>query len=131
VLFHGLKRGRELLKGPDFSNVIGRAGRAFVDTEGLVLYPIFEPSSYKRERLRQDWLQLTQGEAGKALDLGLIEVGPALLRRMYTARGAGPIETFLDYLTGWPGLDASGPTAGVNGRPNSGRRRVEIESLLA
>lgn len=102
VLFHGLKRGRELLKGSDFSNVIGRAGRAFVDTEGLVLYPIFEPSSYKRERLRQDWLRLTQGEAGKALDSGLIQVGLALLRRMYTSRGAGPIEPFLDYLTGGP-----------------------------
>lgn len=103
VLFHGLSRGRELLKGSEFANVIGRAGRAFVDTEGLVLYPIFEPSRTKRERLRQGWLQLTQGDAGKALDSGLIEVGIALLRRMYAARGAGPIEPFLDYLTGGPG----------------------------
>ena len=44
VLFHGLRRGRDLLKGSEFANVIGRAGRAFVDTEGLVLYPIFEPT---------------------------------------------------------------------------------------
>lgn len=100
VLFHGLKRGRELLKGSDFANVVGRAGRAFVDTEGLVLYPIFEPRGYQRERLRQDWLRLTQGEAGKALDSGLIEVGLALLRRMSSSRGSEPIEPFLDYLTG-------------------------------
>lgn len=102
VLFHSLKRGRETLKGSDFSNVIGRAGRAFVDTEGLVLYPIFEPDGRKRERLRRDWIRLTQGDGGKALDSGLIEVGLALLRRMYTSRGAGPIEPFLDYLTGGP-----------------------------
>ncbi|ALV41972.1 hypothetical protein AU252_13055 [Pseudarthrobacter sulfonivorans] len=102
VLFHGLKRGRELLKGSDFSNVIGRAGRAFVDTEGLVLYPIFEPRAYQRQRLRQDWLQLTQGDGGKALDSGLIAVGLALLGRMHISRGAGPIEPFLDYLTGGP-----------------------------
>lgn len=102
VLFHGLKRGRELLKGSDFSNVIGRAGRAFVDTEGLVLYPIFEPQPRRRERLRRDWLQLTQGRGGKALDSGLIKVGLALLRRMYMSRGAGPIESFLEYLTGGP-----------------------------
>lgn len=102
VLFHSLRRGRELLKGSDFSNVIGRAGRAFVDTEGLVLYPIFEPQENRRQRLRQDWLQLTQGDAGKALDSGLIAVGLALLQRMYTSRGAGPIEPFLDYLTGGP-----------------------------
>lgn len=102
VLFHGLKRGRELLKGSDFSNVIGRAGRAFVDTEGLVLYPIFEPRGYQREQLRRDWLQLTEGEGGKALDSGLIQVGLALLRRMYASRGGGSIQAFLDYLTGGP-----------------------------
>lgn len=102
VLFHGLKRGRELLKGSDFANVIGRAGRAFVDTEGLVLYPIFEPIRFKRERLRQDWLRLTQGGGGKALDSGLIEIGLGLLRRMHKSRGAGPIEPLLEYLTGGP-----------------------------
>lgn len=102
VLFHGLRRGREPLKGSDFSNVIGRAGRAFVDTEGLVLYPIFEPVPYKRERLRQEWFRLMQGEGGKALNSGLIEIGLALLRRMHATRGAGPIESFLDYLTGGP-----------------------------
>ena len=102
MLFPSLRHGRELLKGSDFSNVIGRAGRAFVDTEGLVLYPIFEPRERLRQRLRQDWLRLTQGDGGKALDSGLIAVGLALLRRMHTSRGAGPIEPFLDYLTGGP-----------------------------
>jgi superfamily II DNA/RNA helicase len=103
VLFHGLKRGRDTLKSSDFSNVIGRAGRAFVDTEGLVLYPIFEPDGRKRERLRRDWIGLTQGDGGKALDSGLIQVGSALIRRMHDSRGGGSIEPFLDYLTG--GLD--------------------------
>ena len=102
VLFHSLRRGRELLKGSDFANVIGRAGRAFVDTEGLVLCPIFEPRQFQRQRLRQNWLQLTQGDGGKALDSGLIAVGLALLQRMFTSRGAGSIEAFLDYLTGGP-----------------------------
>lgn len=102
VLFHGLKRGRDRITGSDFSNVIGRAGRAFVDTEGLVLYPIFEPRRYQRKQLKQDWLQLTQGEGGKALDSGLIQVGISLITRMYKSRGAGPIEPFLNYLTGGP-----------------------------
>ena len=78
VLLHSLRRGRELLKGSDFSNVIGRAGRAFVDTEGLVLYPIFEPRERLRQRLRQDWLRLTQGDGGKALDSGLIADEPSI-----------------------------------------------------
>lgn len=100
VLFHGIKRSRELLKGSDFSNVIGRAGRAFIDTEGLVLFPIFEPRRYQRKQLRRDWLQLSQGGGGKALDSGLIQVGIALIKRMHTARGGGSIEPFLNYLTG-------------------------------
>jgi len=98
VLFHGLRRGRDLLKGSEFANVIGRAGRAFVDTEGLVLYPIFEPTGARR----REWLQLTQGDGGKALQSGLIEVGIALLRRMYASAGFRSLEPLLDYLTGGP-----------------------------
>ncbi|WP_155342055.1 DEAD/DEAH box helicase [Acrocarpospora corrugata] len=98
VLFHGLHRGREMLKGSEFANVIGRAGRAFVDTEGLVLYPIFEPT-YGR---RQEWLKLTQGDGGKALRSGLIEIGVELLRRMYASQGLASVEPLLEYLTGGP-----------------------------
>lgn len=98
VLFHGLRRGRERLKGSEFANVIGRAGRAFVDTEGLVLYPIFDPTDQRR----QEWLRLTQGDGTKSLQSGLIEVGIALLRRLYFSFGSGSIEPVLDYLTGVP-----------------------------
>lgn len=98
VLFHGLRRGRDLLKSSEFANVIGRAGRAFVDTEGLVLYPIFQPTAERR----REWLKLTQGDGGKDLRSGLIEVGIALLRRMTASLRFENIEPFLDYLTGGP-----------------------------
>jgi hypothetical protein len=78
--------------------VIGRAGRAFVDTEGLVLYPIFEPT----ERRRREWLELTQGDGGKALQSGLIQIGVALLHRMYASQGLASVEPLLEYLTGGP-----------------------------
>ena len=99
VLFHGLRRGRDLMKGSEFSNVIGRAGRAFVDTEGLVLYPVFEPTDARRRA----WLQLSQGDGGKALQSGLIEVGTALLQRLVDSLQFGSVEQYLAYLTG--GLD--------------------------
>lgn len=98
VLFHGLRRGRDLLRGSEFANVIGRAGRAFVDTEGLVLYPVFQPN----ERARRGWLELTQGDSGKALQSGLIEVGIELLKRMQASLGSTSIEPLLTYLTGGP-----------------------------
>lgn len=98
VLFHGLRRGRDLLRGSEFANVIGRAGRAFVDTEGLVLYPIFRPT----QQLRHDWWTLTNGDGGKALNSGLIAVGITLLQRMVDFYGIEDIESLLNYLTGGP-----------------------------
>jgi hypothetical protein len=83
VLFHGVRRSKDLLKGSEFANVIGRAGRAFVDTEGLILYPIFAPTRGRR----RDWLSLTQGDSGKTLRSGLIEIGVALLQRMIKSQG--------------------------------------------
>jgi len=98
VLFHGLRRGRDVLRDSEFANVIGRAGRAFIDTEGLVLYPIFAPT----ENRRQEWLALTQGDSGKALQSGLIEIGIALLQRMYASQGLTSVGPLLEYLTGGP-----------------------------
>ena len=98
VLFHGLRRGREPLSGAEFANVIGRAGRAFVDTEGLVLYSLYEPTQQRR----REWLQLTAGDAGKTLQSGLIAVSLDLIRRMYAAAGMPQLQQFIDYLTGGP-----------------------------
>ncbi|MFI0468312.1 DEAD/DEAH box helicase [Saccharopolyspora sp. 5N102] len=98
VLFHGLRRNRDLLTSAEFSNVIGRAGRAFVDTEGLVLYPIFD----RPAKRRHDWRQLTGGDASKTLRSGLIEVSTALIRRISASIGSEELQPFLDYLTGGP-----------------------------
>jgi hypothetical protein len=98
VLFHGLRRGREPLSGAEFANVRGRAGRAFVDTEGLVLYPVYEPIDWRR----REWLQLTAADTGKTLQSGLIAVSVDLIRRMYAAAGSPHLQHFIDYLTGGP-----------------------------
>ncbi|HAM45803.1 MAG TPA: DEAD/DEAH box helicase [Propionibacteriaceae bacterium] len=110
VLFHGLHRGKALLTGAEFTNVIGRAGRAFVDTEGLVLCPLFEPT----DRGRREWLELSNGDEGKALRSGLIEVCAALIRRIHESVGSEELGSFLGYLTGgwqWALPVASGETA--------------------
>lgn len=103
VLFSSLHRSGNLLRGSEFANVIGRAGRAFVDTEGLVLYPVFDPSAYKRS----NWIQLTEGVRTRALQSGLIIIGRVLLARMRAAVGPSSLSSFVDYLTG--GADWSFP----------------------
>lgn len=96
VLFSSLHRNGNLLSGSEFANVIGRAGRAFVDTEGLVLYPLFDPREYKRA----NWFQLTNGARTRALESGLIIIGRNLLTRMIAAVSPSSLSAFVDYLTG-------------------------------
>ncbi|MDH6194057.1 superfamily II DNA/RNA helicase [Mycobacterium frederiksbergense] len=98
VLFHGLTRAGELMSGSEFANVIGRAGRAFVDTEGLVLYPRYKPNDWTRRQ----WLQLTTGAAGKTLRSGLIAVSITLINRLLASYGSAQLQPAIDYLTGTP-----------------------------
>ncbi len=118
MLFHGLRRGETLLTGSEFANVIGRAGRAFVDTEGLVLYPLYRPT----EQRRREWLQLTRGEAGRTLRSGLITVSITLLRRMIARAGSNHLQTFIAYLTGGP--DWAFPV--ITGEDGELRREAEL-----
>lgn len=104
VLFSSLHRSGNLLGASEFANVIGRAGRAFVDTEGLVLYPVFEPNDYKR----RNWAQLTDGVRSRELQSGLITISRMLLDRMRAAVGPSQLSSFVHYLTGGP--DWSFPT---------------------
>ncbi|WP_285030659.1 DEAD/DEAH box helicase [Mycolicibacterium sp. lyk4-40-TYG-92] len=99
VLFHGLSRGQDhLLSGAEFANVVGRAGRAFVDTEGLVLYPRFK----RNDRNRRQWIALTSGQEGKTLESGLIAVSKDLINRLIAAYGTNKLQPAIDYLTGTP-----------------------------
>lgn len=101
VLFSSLHRNKELLKGAEFANVIGRAGRAYVDTEGLVLCPIFEPyNRNKAQKKRANWNKLTTGARTRDLTSGLITIGLTMLKRMHAAVEPANISAFVKFLTG-------------------------------
>ena len=48
VVMHSLHRHGERIEISEFKNVIGRAGRAYVDVEGIVLFPMFDDIAKKR-----------------------------------------------------------------------------------
>ncbi|MEW6404354.1 MAG: DEAD/DEAH box helicase, partial [Chloroflexota bacterium] len=48
VVMHSLYRFGERIEISEFKNVIGRAGRAYVDVEGIVLFPMFDNFASKR-----------------------------------------------------------------------------------
>ena len=79
LIFHGLYRNRQLIDVSEFRNVIGRAGRAFVDVEGLVLYPMFD----KIENKKRNWRQLINDTGGKEMESGLLLLVQYLLSRMF------------------------------------------------
>lgn len=94
VVMHSLYRHGEKIKVSEFKNVIGRAGRAYVDVEGLVLYPIFQDSQNKKH---DDWVELIEDLGAREMESGLIQLIFSLLRRM-NARLGGNLDQLIDYV---------------------------------
>lgn len=70
LIFHGLKRGSEPIDISEFRNVVGRAGRAYVDVEGLVLMPMFDRLTNRRA----EWKDMVDSAKGKEMESGLRRV---------------------------------------------------------
>jgi superfamily II DNA/RNA helicase len=94
VIIHSLFRNRERLEPSEFKNVIGRAGRAYVDVEGLVLYPIFN----NRVHRLQQWEGLIADSGAREMESGLVRLLIALVVRMQKRVG-GTLEQIIEYVT--------------------------------
>ena len=78
LIFHTLHRNREMIDISEFRNVTGRAGRAFIDVRGQVLYPMFDNII----RRRANWQKLIEDTSGKEMESGLLLLVRYLLARM-------------------------------------------------
>ena len=78
IVMHGIIRNRDPIKPSEFKNVIGRAGRAFVDVEGLVLFPFFEANPQRRVQ----WEALKAGDGVRELESGLLRLIATFLQRV-------------------------------------------------
>ena len=78
LLVPNLYRARTPLSGEEFANVAGRAGRAFVDLEGLVVHVMHQPVRWRR----QAWRQLVHSSRARTLESGLIQIAAEILRRL-------------------------------------------------
>lgn len=124
VIFHSVDRGyQNPLPSRDFWNIAGRAGRAFVDSEGIILYLL--------DKTRSKWSYNNQLEqASQYLDSAQMEnvrsgVG-LLLRKIYRlAIEAGM--TFEDLLE----VLANGDLTGMNGGEDIARLSSLDDSLLS
>lgn len=101
LVMHSLWRNRELIKAPEFRNVVGRAGRAFVDSVGLVVHPIFE----KVRSGRWNWRQLVEDTALRDMESGLLLLMVNLFARMKAKHGLQELDALLEYIAGTAAWD--------------------------
>lgn len=96
LVVHSLWRNRKIIDAAEFRNIVGRAGRAFVDSSGLVVHPMFEPT----RRARQNWEQLVEDSQLRDMQSGLVRLLSTMLQRMSDSLGQVDWDEFTAYVTG-------------------------------
>lgn len=96
LVFHGLTRHGESIEISEFRNVVGRAGRAYIDVEGLVLLPIFKDQQRNQAR----WKALIDDHKGRQMQSGLFRLIATLLLRMGKKIGSTDVGKLLEYVAG-------------------------------
>ncbi|MGS2804645.1 helicase-related protein [Nocardia sp. MW-W600-9] len=86
LIIHSIWRTRALIDASEFRNIVGRAGRAFVDSVGLVLHPLYK----NRTQDRTNWRKLVDDSAHRDMSSGLMQLVQALLNRMLHKLVTGP-----------------------------------------
>lgn len=94
VIVYSLSRNRKLIEASEFKNVVGRAGRAFVDTHGLVLHPIYDDI----ERNKGKWHELVNDVNARNMESGLVRLILTLLQRMAEKLGTNDSSLILNYV---------------------------------
>lgn len=85
---------RQLIRPSQFQNIVGRAGRAYVDIEGLVLYPMFNDL----DRRIYDWQRLVHSARESELESGLLELVLELLDRLRKTLDESQIDKVVEYI---------------------------------
>lgn len=78
LLVPSLYRAGVPLSGEEFANVAGRAGRAFIDLEGLVVHVMYQPERWRRDA----WRDLVNSSRARSLESGLIQIATEILERL-------------------------------------------------
>lgn len=99
LLVPSIWRNQDIIPAAEFANVAGRAGRAFVDVEGLVLHVIWEEQPRRRRLAEKDWNALVARAKAPKVESGLLALCVIIFERISEAAGV-PLEEVVDYITG-------------------------------
>ena len=98
LLTPSIWRHPNVIPTSEFANVTGRAGRAFVDLEGLILHVIWEQTPWKRQRAINRWNDLVADLQNKKLVSGLLQLVIIIAERLAEKVNVSFLEV-LDYVT--------------------------------
>ncbi|MBB5640990.1 DEAD/DEAH box helicase [Cryobacterium roopkundense] len=98
LVFHSLSA----MSGSDFRNVVGRAGRAYADVEGLVILPVFVEDKRKQRRQLALWADLKSGSREMDVRSGLVRLVAELLSALQMRTGAVSLAEQTEYLVNQP-----------------------------
>jgi hypothetical protein len=78
LLVPSLYRSGVMVTGEEFANVAGRAGRAFVDVEGLIAHVMFDKIDWRL----QEWQTFVGSIKARTLKSGLIQIVAEIITRL-------------------------------------------------
>ena len=96
LIFHSIWRSGKIIDTSEFRNIVGRAGRAYVDTAGLVILPIYGDP----RQPRRNWKKLVDDNALRDMASGLMKLVQGLLIRMARKIGSGDFNSLIEYVAG-------------------------------
>lgn len=94
LVVHSITRYGEPLNISEFRNVVGRAGRAFIDLEGLVLHPMFDDQANRQA----GWEALISNFAGREMESGMLRLVASLLIRISNKIGSRSVGDISEYI---------------------------------
>jgi hypothetical protein len=98
LLVQSIWRNREIIPAAEFANVAGRAGRAFVDVEGLVLHIVWEDSARATKRAVRNWENLIAAAKAPKIASGILQLSVNIFKRIAAKAGIKRVEV-LEYVT--------------------------------
>ncbi len=95
LIMFSIYRAGQPIRGSEFRNIKGRAGRAFVDLSGLVLHPVYKAGNSKQIR---EWRNLVEDDSGHDVKSGLFRLLYILLDRMCRKISPDSCQEMIEYI---------------------------------
>lgn len=91
-------RNAEIIPAAEFANVAGRAGRAFVDVEGLVLHVVWEKNFGRAAWAVRNWEDLVSAAKAPQVASGILQLSVNIFERIGKKAGINTSEV-MEYVT--------------------------------